>query len=348
MTTNISMTHGIFVLSSLPPWKTPQEVLKGSLNQVVLADELGFQHAWIAEHNAREYGIVGSAHLFVGIAAGATKRIRLGTACTRVPVHHPLHLAEDLALLDQITDGRIDWGIGRGYDGLEFRSYGMAEDERDDRYAEILEIVFAIWESGSVKYEGKYYSLPHAGGGEDGPVQLFPPVLQKPHPPVYEMVSGSDRSIISAATSGHAFIVGPVVTPEQIREKVALYRQEAARAGFSDDEVELILARSSQLKPMHVADTVEKAAEEFKRGFMWYMDRRDNRGMFGFSKWEAPYMDYVKQGAILFGPAEKLVEDIVEFRAETGLGGIVSWFDCVGQPYDQIEYAMREYARLAI
>jgi len=339
--------HSIFLLSSLPPWKTARETLESGLAQIRLADELGFDAAWVAEHNAREYAIVGSAHVYMAAAIGATSRIRVGSACTRLPVHHPLHLAEDLAMLDQLSGGRVDWGIGKGYDPLEFKSYGMHEDERDARYEEILAIVLAAWTDGEVKFEGRYYSIPHASY-EDGVVRVFPSVFQQPHPPVYQMVSGSADSIRRAAGNGHSFILAPTMSRAEIAEKVALYRGEAREAGFGDDHIDERLAASSQLKPLHIAETAERAAAEFERGFMWYMERRDNRGMFGFSKWELPYLDYIENGGITVGSAEKVAEDLSSFRRETGLGGVVSWFDCGGQPQPQVEDAMREYARVLI
>jgi alkanesulfonate monooxygenase SsuD/methylene tetrahydromethanopterin reductase-like flavin-dependent oxidoreductase (luciferase family) len=288
---------------------------------------------------------VGSAHLFLAVAAGMTSRIRLGTGCTRLPVHHPLRLAEDLAFLDQVSAGRLNWGIGKGYDPKEFTSYGFDMSERDARYEETLQIVLQAFSEGGVRHQGEYFQIPKIlDEGDDEKVPLFPPTVQKPHPPVFVMVSGSDRTIIDAATKGYAFILGPVMEIEDVKTKVELYRESASKAGFDEEHIDQVLRRSSQLKPVHVADTLETAMAEFERGLMWFMTNRDNRGMFGFSKFDQPYEYYVSHRGVLLGPGDKIREDIERFRAETGLGGITCWFDCGGQPREQVERSMRGFA----
>src|SRR2546421_5094650 len=94
------MTFSTFHLYSLPPWMTDAEVIHAELEQALWLEDLGFDEAWLAEHNGRPYGIVGSLQITAAALAAKTKRIRIGAAVTRIPLHHPLHTAEDLALID--------------------------------------------------------------------------------------------------------------------------------------------------------------------------------------------------------------------------------------------------------
>ena len=102
-----NMKFGLFFLNSVAPWKTDAEELRDGLEQIKVADELGFDSAWIAEHNARKYGVVSSTAVYMAAAASQTKQIKLGSAVSRLPLHHPLQVAEDMALVDVISDGRL-------------------------------------------------------------------------------------------------------------------------------------------------------------------------------------------------------------------------------------------------
>ena len=119
------MKFSTFHLFSLPPWLTGAEMLHGELEQAEWLEDFGFEEAWLAEHNARVYGVVGSLQIMAAALAAKTKRIRIGAAVTRLPLHHPLHTAEDLALIDVLSNGRFDLGFGKGYDPLEFETYGV-------------------------------------------------------------------------------------------------------------------------------------------------------------------------------------------------------------------------------
>jgi alkanesulfonate monooxygenase SsuD/methylene tetrahydromethanopterin reductase-like flavin-dependent oxidoreductase (luciferase family) len=158
---------GIFCLTNVPEWTTEQEAVHKGIEQINLADKLGFEEAWVAEHNGRQYGIISSSQVLLAAVAGTTKNIRLGTGVTRLPMNHPLKTAEDFSLLDVISNGRLNFGIGKAYDLLEFQSYGINPDERDDRYQETFEIVMQGWKTGRINYKGKYLQVPGPGEQAD-------------------------------------------------------------------------------------------------------------------------------------------------------------------------------------
>ena len=160
------MKFGTFHLYSQPPWFTEQEMISQELEQARWLEDLGFDEAWLAEHNARVYGIVGSLQITAAALAATTKRIRIGAAVTRLPLHHPLHTAEDLALVDVLSNGRFDWGFGKGYDPLEFETYGVDFEEREGRWEEALDIVLRAWRDGRIAHKGKFWTIPET--------ELFP------------------------------------------------------------------------------------------------------------------------------------------------------------------------------
>lgn len=334
---------GIFLLTNVPEWSSDTEAIHKGIEQIRYADELGFEEAWVAEHNGRNYGIIASAQLMLAAAASTTSRIRLGSGVTRLPMHHPLRLAEDFAYLDQLSRGRINWGIGKAYDPLEFQAYGVPMDERDGRYEEIFEIVMQAWTTGHVAYHGEHYQVPGPGDVVDS-VELFPKVHQDPHPPVFVMVSRTEASLRTAARRGFSFVLGQLPDRDEVRHLIGIYREEARAAGHSFDAIDANIARASQLKAVHVADSTEQAEREYEQGYMWYMDILSNRAKVGLGREQFTYREYIDKKAILLGSPERVAEELADYHSHTGIGGLLSWFDAGSQPQEQVLNGMRLFA----
>jgi alkanesulfonate monooxygenase SsuD/methylene tetrahydromethanopterin reductase-like flavin-dependent oxidoreductase (luciferase family) len=330
------MGFSTFHLFSLPEWMTDQEVITSEIEQGQWLEELGFDEAWLAEHNARVYGIVGSLQITAAALAATTKRIRIGAAVTRLPLHHPLHTAEDLALVDVLSNGRFDWGIGKGYDPLEFETYGIPFEERDERWEEALEIVLTAWREGRICHEGQYWTIPET--------ELFPKPVQRPHPPVFLMVTQSDSSAVFAGRRLLPIILGQGPDWDNAKYKLDLYRRSAEEAGHSKADIEATMGRIAQLKQIHVAPTTAQARDEYEHGMMWYFATSANRGMFGFNKEPQPYDYYLNHRSTILGTAEQVSDQIEEYRAYTGINNIVCWFNCGGQPRDQVRRSMETFA----
>ncbi|MFC8179643.1 LLM class flavin-dependent oxidoreductase [Rhodococcus sp. NPDC057297] len=343
MSTMTTPHYGIFSLSNVPPWNTHNEVVHKALEQIQHADRLGFEEAWVAEHNGRRYGILASAQLLLAAAAASTTRIRLGSGVSRLPMHHPLRLAEDYAYVDQLSDGRLNFGIGKAYDRLEFQAYGIPESERDERYEEVFDIVMQAWKTGKVKYKGKHYQVPAEGEVADE-IELFPEVLQKPTPPVFVMVSSSEESLRSAAQRGFSFVLGQRPSRDDVRRLVTVYREAAREAGHSFDTIDENIARAGQLKAIHIADTFEQAKKEYEEGYMWYVGLLSNRAKVGLGIDELTYDEYIERKTLLLGSPDQIAEELASFHSYTGLGGMVAWFDAGSQPQEQVLRSMTAFA----
>jgi alkanesulfonate monooxygenase SsuD/methylene tetrahydromethanopterin reductase-like flavin-dependent oxidoreductase (luciferase family) len=329
------MEFGTFHLYSVPPWTNPPTVVRDHFDQMLAADRLGFDEVWLTEHNARTYGFSGNSILVAASLAAATSNIRIGTAVTRLPLHNPLHVAEDLAYVDILSNGRLDWGVGKGYDRHEFASYGVPFDERDERWEETFDAVRHMWRSGRTGFEGRFF---HLGDGELLPLPTGGTV------PTYIMVSGSERSVVWAAERLLPIVIGSGPGWDDIREKLELYATCAEAAGHSRTDVERTVAQTWQLRPVHVAATYEQAAAELETGLMWYMNSLANRSMFGFAHEQQNYEYYLAHGSVVLGSPDKVVEDMHEYRERTGINKVICWFNVGSQPNAQVLSALELFA----
>jgi alkanesulfonate monooxygenase SsuD/methylene tetrahydromethanopterin reductase-like flavin-dependent oxidoreductase (luciferase family) len=300
---------------------------------MIAADQAGFYELWLAEHNGRDYGMIGNVVTVAAAVAARTKRIRIATAVSRLPLHHPLHLAQDLAWVDVISRGRMDFGVGKGYDRLEFGTYGISFEEREARWEETFEAVQQIWATESTEFHGTFYEL-EAGA-------LVPAPLQRPAIPTFVMVSGSERSIKFAADRLLPIASGSGPSPEQLRDRLNMYAEIASAAGHGDDKIGAVLDQCWQLKPLHVSVTTEKAIAEYQRGLEWYMGARGNRSQFGFSVDMKPYSYYVEHQAVLLGSPEKVAEDLADYCERSGVNNVICWPNMGGQPNAQVLECLR-------
>jgi alkanesulfonate monooxygenase SsuD/methylene tetrahydromethanopterin reductase-like flavin-dependent oxidoreductase (luciferase family) len=149
----VIVKFGQFFLLEQFTGRTESEVYRDSLEQIQVADELGYHTAWLAEHRFSPYGIMPDTLLFGAAVAATTTRIRIGTAVVVLPFHHPILIAEQTAMLDVLSNGRFDFGVGRGYQAQEFRSFNIDMDESRERFEETLNIIQGLWATDNFSYQ---------------------------------------------------------------------------------------------------------------------------------------------------------------------------------------------------
>ena len=196
------------------------------VNRAVLAEELGYESFWITEHHFHWFGGV-HANPLVALSAIAarTRRLRLGTAVTLLPYRHPLLVAEELACLDNLSHGRVDVGIGRGFFKIEYDGLGISMAESRPRFTENLEIIRRAWTEPELTYKGRFYSF------ED--VELVPKPVQKPHPPLWAAATATPDSYANAGRLGFPIMIVPYIAPsvEELAKRVQLYFDAFRQAG---------------------------------------------------------------------------------------------------------------------
>jgi alkanesulfonate monooxygenase SsuD/methylene tetrahydromethanopterin reductase-like flavin-dependent oxidoreductase (luciferase family) len=134
-------------------------VYEAALDRFFIMDEAGYDAVWLAEHHFSSFSVCPSVHLMGTMAAARTKRLRIGTAVSLAPFYNPLRLAEEVALLDVLSGGRVNWGAGRGFERSEFAAFGIPGDESAARFHETVDIVLKAWTSQRLTYQGRFYHM---------------------------------------------------------------------------------------------------------------------------------------------------------------------------------------------
>jgi alkanesulfonate monooxygenase SsuD/methylene tetrahydromethanopterin reductase-like flavin-dependent oxidoreductase (luciferase family) len=193
-----------------------------ALERIAIMDTAGYDAVWLAEHHFSGFSVCPSVHMMGVMAAARTKQLRIGTAVSLAPFYNPLRLAEEVALLDVLSGGRVNWGAGRGFARSEFRAFGIPAEESAARFHETVEIVLKAWTNNWLSYQGKYYSYDH--------VEVLPKPLQAPHPPGVDgsNVHGSDR-----LGGGQRLFDphGPALLPRRSHPQATPLRQQTRRRG---------------------------------------------------------------------------------------------------------------------
>jgi alkanesulfonate monooxygenase SsuD/methylene tetrahydromethanopterin reductase-like flavin-dependent oxidoreductase (luciferase family) len=156
-------------------------------------------------------------------AAHRTHRLRIGTAVSLAALYHPLRLAEEVALLDVLTGGRVNWGAGRGFEPAEFNAFGVPLDETAPRFREAVEVVLAAWTDDRLTFHGKFWDF------DD--VEVLPKPVQQPHPPTWVAATSPD-AIGWAASMGLPILMDPHASFAEIGAKYARYATELTAHGF--------------------------------------------------------------------------------------------------------------------
>ena len=200
------------------------------------AEALGYHSTFLVEHHFTGFGQVSaSLHLLTWIGA-RTKTLRLGTAVMVLPWHNPVLLAEQIATLDLLSDGRVDAGIGKGYRQREFEGFSVPIEESDARFVECLEVMMKAWTSDTPwSHKGTYWQY------DD--IVVEPPSVQKPHPKLW-MGAGSPRSITQVADYGFDMLLGQYDSFETIVEEVNLFKSLVEAKGETFDPMRVGVARS--------------------------------------------------------------------------------------------------------
>jgi alkanesulfonate monooxygenase SsuD/methylene tetrahydromethanopterin reductase-like flavin-dependent oxidoreductase (luciferase family) len=215
------MRFGIFYEHQLPrPWAPDDEhrLLTDAMDQVELADRLGIDYLWLVEHHfLEEYSHSSAPEVFLGAASQRTSRIRLGHGIVQLPpaYNHPARVAERIATLDLVSDGRVEFGTGESSSEAELGGFGIAREDKRAQWEEALEVVTRLLvEEPFAGHQGKFIEVP--------PRNLVPKPLQRPHPPLW--VACSRRETIHlAATKGLGALSFSFVEPHQAREWVEDY-----------------------------------------------------------------------------------------------------------------------------
>jgi len=280
------------------------DVYDATIEQAVFADELGFDHAWFTEHHFLEDGYLPAFQPLAGAIAARTKHLRISNDIALLPLYHPIRLAEELAVLDHISHGRIELGIGMGYVPEEFAAFGVPLKNRVSMTEEAIQILRLAWGDGPFSFHGKRYDL------DD--VDVHPKPVQPGGPPLW-------IAAMSTAGAMRAARFATNLLPQGKRSEVLdPYRQAVADAGDDPAERRVGIIRSFYVSDDRERDwPVIRQAERFRMSVYnrFMKSTPDDYG------WGEP--GGIPQGAFM-GTADECVNEIVGFVREFGVTDIAS------------------------
>jgi alkanesulfonate monooxygenase SsuD/methylene tetrahydromethanopterin reductase-like flavin-dependent oxidoreductase (luciferase family) len=209
---------------SKPTRAAEAQLLRDCVAQAVLADELGYHCVWEVEHHGlREYSHSSAPEVLLSFVAARTRRIRLGHGVTLLPYryNHPLRIAERIATLDILSEGRVNWGTGKSASKVEQLAFETKPAELHDEWLEALTIIPRMWASEVFEHRGRYFRIP--------PTQVIPKPVQQPHPPIFAACSKPESAALVGKLGLGAlnFAFG---SDEYLVQKVTDYRAAAAMA----------------------------------------------------------------------------------------------------------------------
>lgn len=346
------MRFGTFFFFQAPPGHLHADIIHRELDQVEWTEELGFDEVWFTEHHFIDYGLSADPATLAAAAAARTRRIRIGLAAAILPFHHPLRLAEQLALLDILSHGRLDVGVGRGNRPGEFAGYRVPQEESRERFDEIVEIVRRAWTRERVSYDGRFYKV--------SDVRVMPRPVQQPHPPFYQVCVSRD-GIENTALRGwpmlNSLLYGPVDRLVTNRE---IYVTTLRTAGRSEAEVAALLKRWGVSLQIYVAPTDAQALAEARDAELWYQEAlrrfllperiedahpslqpgfRATAERLAKVTWEGLVAE-----TLAFGSPDTVARHIETMR-QIGVGQVLCWMNFGGLAPDKVRRSMELFAR---
>ena len=226
------MQLDLFYEISQPPHirRTEAQAFEQCMQEITLADSLGFGTAWLVEHHfMRGYSHSSKPDLVLAALSQRTERIRLGLGVTPLPYHHPIHVAERAATLDILSNGRLELGIGRGFSPQEYRAFGVDMAHSRSLTAESLAIIKLAFAREPVTYHGQHYQL--------DALDILPHPIQTPHPPIWSAAVSPD-TFIWAAQEKLSMLAGPFKPWLMVKQDIKHYMEnwqgtQPARTGMT-------------------------------------------------------------------------------------------------------------------
>lgn len=345
------MKFGWLTLSLSPSPEEDAARIAQQIELVCLAEELGFSDVWLTEHYFTGESVYNDALMFAAALAMKTQKIRLGFAVVQMPFHHPVRLATQLALLDNLSNGRVDIGIGKGtvYNEYEFVGHGLRSEDSRERMEEAVEIMTKAWSETPLTYDGKFHQV-HIP-------ELRPKPVQQPGPPLW-------RSVISPASFAECGRLGiPILTArlsvERIKERWATYEEGLIEGGHDEAERARLLAEAALWRNVYVAESDAQAEDEISdlllktREHMMHVREALNPKDFVIDpNMLNPYTDpsvsdqdalpYILETGTIFGSAASVREQIAEVR-DAGVRHLLCQTGFGDMDHAQLSSSMRRF-----
>jgi alkanesulfonate monooxygenase SsuD/methylene tetrahydromethanopterin reductase-like flavin-dependent oxidoreductase (luciferase family) len=339
------MQFAFFTHVPWPEGTDPQQIIAQTTEQVQYAEELGFCSAWLAEHHFTRYSMVCSSLILATHLAAHTRTIRIGTAVLVSPLHNPLRLAEDTAMVDLVSGGRLDVGFGRGTSGYEYAGYNVDPQESQERFQDSIKIVEGLWTTPEFTYESKFNRLEK--------INLVPVPVQKPHPPIYIAATRTLTTLEFLVSTGHNLCIAVVQDTADALDLCQRFVTMSQAAGHHRPMADIPFFRY-----FYVAETEEQVRQDTETRLNWVADimqwrRFIDKGSEVYQRMDdwrrtrtqlpASY-DYLAHKRAIVGTPDQCVAKIQELQ-QYGIAYFGCNFDFGGMEHQKVLRSMELFAR---
>ena len=247
------MRFGTFVFSISADPDADHEVITQTLREVEIAEEVGFDAVWLTEHHFDGAVAYADPVVFGVAVAVRTKRVLIGFAVAELALHHPVRLAVQTALLDNLSNGRLIMGTGRGsaFNEYEYIGFGITMEQGREMLDEAEELLVKAWTGTDVVHKGRFWDLSFPG--------LRPRPFQKPHPPIVRACISED-SLVAMGQAGRPVLIG-VQTLDTLRHRFGRYREALEGSGLNENQVEDVLDQTWAQRLLFVCDSDQQGLE---------------------------------------------------------------------------------------
>lgn len=312
-----------------PQWARPYDVVyRENLDQIIWAERAGFESVWVSEHHATDDGYLPAIFPMLAAIAENTARIRLGTSVLLAPFYHPIRFAEDAAVVDQLSRGRLEIGLGLGYRATEFSALGVRTTERASRLDELVEVARKAWSGEPFSHSGRHWRFEN--------LTVTPAPFQRPAPPLW-IGGGHPASASRAARLGCNFFPDSG-TPRDIIDR---YRMELAANHHDPRRFEVAVNPY-----LYVTDDPELGWREVGPHFVYQYNRYREWAAEGGGQMAATIAvaSDLPRRRYTVGTPEDVIAAIEEIRSRTGCERLIFWARPPGLPIELSNQSLELFA----
>ncbi len=320
-----------------------QSFMQRTIDFLVLAEELGYDSVWANEHHFHPFGgMIPSPAVMLAALSQRTNRVRLGTSVAVLPLHNPLDIAEQFAMVDLMSGGRLEFGAGRGFVAYDFEVHGVPIEEGQERTMESLDVIIKAWSGEKFSHEGKYYRYHD--------LEIWPHPVQRPTPPIWIAATANPASFENVGRRGHNLLsVAYLRSLEELGKLTKIYRDARSAAGHDMAKTRIAthyqvvlaesraearqLAHDALVRYMQLSIIAQSAAKSF-------VIRPESRAL--AERGEGIDIDkLVDEGRVLAGTPDDVVAILERARDELGMTSADCTFTFGGLTPEQAERSMR-------
>jgi alkanesulfonate monooxygenase SsuD/methylene tetrahydromethanopterin reductase-like flavin-dependent oxidoreductase (luciferase family) len=334
MSTGGVMQFGIFDQNDRGPYEFGQQY-ENRLRLIEFYDSAGFRTYHMSEHHSTPLSLTPSPGVFLAAVAQRTKRLRLGPLVYVLPAHHPLRLAEEICMLDHLSNGRLDVGVGRGASAHELQYFGIDPDQAPAMYVEAYNVIKQALTQPQVNFNGKYYHF------ENVPIEMKP--AQLPHPPFWYAVPVPEGTAWPAQNGINVVCGGPV---SKVREITDRYRAEWAAAGNTPHDIPLlginrfVVAADTDREAMELG---RRAWPVFYANFMKLWNKHGTQPR--YARIPEDFDTMVKNGGALAGSPGTIRKYVSNIVSEAGASYFVAQFSFGDLSHEEVLHSAGIFAR---